>query len=39
MNANVKVVERKCFIDGQFVSSNKQFTKINPADGTVVRFA
>ena len=36
MNANVKVVERKCFIDGQFVSSSKQFTKINPADGTVV---
>lgn len=36
MNANIKVVERKCFIDGQFVSSSKQFTKINPADGTVV---
>jgi len=36
MNANIKVVERKCFIDGQFVASSKQFTKINPADGTVV---
>ena len=36
MNANTKVAERKCYINGQFVGSGKQFTKINPVDGTVV---
>ncbi|MGC2519755.1 MAG: 2-hydroxymuconic semialdehyde dehydrogenase [Burkholderiales bacterium] len=36
MNANVKVAERKCYINGQFVGSKKQFTKINPVDGSVV---
>lgn len=36
MNANVKVVERKCYINGQFVAGKKQFTKINPVDGSVV---
>ena len=36
MNANTKVVERKCYINGEFVGSKKQFTKVNPVDGTVV---
>ena len=36
MNADIKAAERKCYIDGKFVTSAKQFTKINPADGTVV---
>ena len=37
MNANAKVAERKCYINGRFVASGKQFTKINPVDGTVSR--
>ena len=36
MNANLKVVERKCYINGQFVAGKRQFAKINPVDGTVV---
>jgi aminomuconate-semialdehyde/2-hydroxymuconate-6-semialdehyde dehydrogenase len=36
MNANTKVVERKNYINGEFVGSKKQFTKLNPVDGTVV---
>jgi aminomuconate-semialdehyde/2-hydroxymuconate-6-semialdehyde dehydrogenase len=36
MNASLKVTERKCYINGQFVAGKKQFTKINPVDGTVV---
>ncbi|MSQ70648.1 MAG: 2-hydroxymuconic semialdehyde dehydrogenase [Betaproteobacteria bacterium] len=28
--------ERKNYVDGKFLGSAKQFTKINPADGTVV---
>jgi aminomuconate-semialdehyde/2-hydroxymuconate-6-semialdehyde dehydrogenase len=36
MNANTKVVERKCYINGQFLGSARQFAKINPVDGTVV---
>src|SRR3989442_15174797 len=36
MTANIKVAERKCYINGQFVGSGKQFAKINPVDGTVV---
>jgi aminomuconate-semialdehyde/2-hydroxymuconate-6-semialdehyde dehydrogenase len=36
MNANTKVVERKCYVNGEFVGSKKQFTKVNPVDGTVV---
>ena len=36
MNANIKVQERKNYIDGKFLGSAKQFTKINPVDGTVV---
>src|SRR5258705_10508839 len=36
MTANIKVAERKCYIDGQFVGSGRQFAKINPVDGTVV---
>ena len=31
MNANIKVAERKCYINGQFVASAKQIAKINPA--------
>src|SRR5207245_338177 len=30
------VAERKCYINGQFVGSGRQFAKINPVDGTVV---
>ena len=36
MNADIKLAERKCYINGRFVASGKQFTKINPVDGTVV---
>src|SRR6266704_2891965 len=36
MTANIKVAERKCYINGQFVGSGRQFAKINPVDGTVV---
>src|SRR2546425_1415825 len=36
MNANIKVAERKCYINGRFVGSGKQFAKINPVDGSVV---
>src|SRR5882762_2340272 len=36
MTANIKVAERKCYINGQFVGSGRQFPKINPVDGTVV---
>ncbi len=36
MTANIKVAERKCYIDGQFAGSGRQFAKINPVDGTVV---
>jgi len=36
MTANVQIQERKNYINGKFVGSNKQFTKINPVDGTVV---
>src|SRR5437867_12537032 len=36
MTANIKVAERKCYINGQFVRSGRQFAKINPVDGTVV---
>ncbi|HEY6721606.1 MAG TPA: 2-hydroxymuconic semialdehyde dehydrogenase [Burkholderiales bacterium] len=36
MTAPIKVPERKCYINGQFVGSGKQFAKINPVDGTVV---
>ncbi|HEY6720397.1 MAG TPA: aldehyde dehydrogenase family protein, partial [Burkholderiales bacterium] len=36
MTAPIKVTERKCYINGQFVGSGKQFAKINPVDGTVV---
>src|SRR5712691_2560699 len=36
MTANIKVPERKCYINGQFVGRGRQFAKINPVDGTVV---
>src|SRR5690349_9045676 len=36
MNANIKVAERKCYINGEFKASARQFAKINPVDGTVV---
>ena len=36
MNANVKVAERKCYINGEFRAGARQFAKINPVDGTVV---
>jgi aminomuconate-semialdehyde/2-hydroxymuconate-6-semialdehyde dehydrogenase len=36
MDADVKIAERKCYINGRFVTSSKQFAKINPVDGTVV---
>jgi len=36
MDANLKIAERKCYINGEFVGSAKQFAKINPVDGTVV---
>src|SRR5258705_4136825 len=36
MNANAKIAERKCYINGQFVGGPRQFAKINPVDGTVV---
>ena len=36
MTANIKVQERKNYINGQFAGSDKQFAKINPVDGTVV---
>src|SRR5437867_9767307 len=36
MTANIKVAERKCYINGQFVGGGRQFAKINPVDGTVV---
>ncbi len=36
MTANLKVVERKNYVNGEFLSSSKQFTKLNPVDGTVV---
>src|SRR5512142_1142742 len=36
MDANLKVAELKCYINGRFVASSKQFAKINPVDGTVV---
>ena len=36
MTAHIKVAERKCYINGQFVGSGRQFAKINPVDGTVV---
>ena len=36
MNASIQAVERKCYINGQFVGSKKQFAKINPVDGSVV---
>ena len=36
MTANIKVAERKCYINGEFVGSGRQFAKINPVDGTVV---
>ncbi len=28
MTANIKVAERKCYINGQFVGSDRQFAKI-----------
>ena len=36
MDANLKVAELKCHINGRFVGSSRQFAKINPVDGTVV---
>jgi len=36
MDPHVKVAERKCYINGRFVGSGRQFAKINPVDGTVV---
>ena len=36
MTANIRVAERKCYINGRFVDGRKQFPKINPVDGTVV---
>src|SRR5258707_12409068 len=36
MTAEIKVAERKGYINGQFVGSGRQFAKINPVDGTVV---
>jgi len=36
MTANLKVVERKNYVNGEFLTSSKQFTKLNPVDGTVV---
>jgi aminomuconate-semialdehyde/2-hydroxymuconate-6-semialdehyde dehydrogenase len=36
MDADAKIAERKCYINGRFVASPKQFAKINPVDGTVV---
>ena len=36
MTANLKIAERKCYINGQFVAGKKQFPKTNPVDGSVV---
>src|SRR6266850_4657756 len=36
MTANIKIAERKCYINGQFVGGPRQFAKINPVDGSVV---
>src|SRR5713226_9058122 len=36
MDPQVKIAERKCYINGRFVGGGKQFAKINPVDGSVV---
>ncbi len=36
MNAPAKAAERKCYINGQFVTSKKQFEKRSPVDGSLV---
>lgn len=36
MTANIQVQELKNYVNGEFVGSGRQFTKLNPVDGTVV---
>ncbi len=39
MNAKTEIQERKNYIDGRFVGSARQFTKLSPVDGTAVAVA
>jgi len=39
MNAKTQIQERKNYIDGRFVGSARQFTKLSPVDGTAVAIA
>ena len=39
MNAETQIQERKNYIDGRFVGSARQFTKLSPVDGTAVAIA
>jgi len=39
MNAKTEIQERKNYIDGRFVGSARQFTKLSPVDGSAVAVA